>query len=129
MTKSIFENWQHNSPFQNELWVILTLPVSKKLFEVSHCSITYQGSVMVVIVWQLDLQLSVPWVVSLCHECLSPLKLWVRTPFMASCTHTTLCDKICHCLATGQWFSLGTPVSSTKKTDYHDITEILLKVA
>jgi hypothetical protein len=27
------------------------------------------------------------------------------------------------------WFSLGTPVSSTNKTDCHDITEILLKVA
>jgi len=30
---------------------------------------------------------------------------------------------------TGQWFSPGTPVSSTNKTDNHDITEILLKVA
>ena len=29
----------------------------------------------------------------------------------------------------GRWFSLGTPVSSTNKTDHHDITEILLKVA
>jgi hypothetical protein len=29
----------------------------------------------------------------------------------------------------GQWFSPGTPVSSTNKTDCHDITEILLKVA
>ena len=29
----------------------------------------------------------------------------------------------------GCWFSLGTPVSSTNKTDHHDITEILLKVA
>jgi hypothetical protein len=29
----------------------------------------------------------------------------------------------------GQWFSPGTPVSSTNKTDRHDITEILLKVA
>jgi len=29
----------------------------------------------------------------------------------------------------GQWFSPGTSVSSTNKTDYHDITEILLKVA
>ena len=29
----------------------------------------------------------------------------------------------------GQWFSPGIPVSSTKKTDRHDITEILLKVA
>jgi hypothetical protein len=27
------------------------------------------------------------------------------------------------------WFSLGAPVSSTKKTDHHDKTEILLKVA
>jgi hypothetical protein len=27
------------------------------------------------------------------------------------------------------WFSLGLPVSSTNKTDCHDITEILLKVA
>jgi hypothetical protein len=28
----------------------------------------------------------------------------------------------------GQWFSLGTPVSSTNETDRHDLTEILLKV-
>jgi hypothetical protein len=31
--------------------------------------------------------------------------------------------------ATGQWFSPGTSVSSTNKTDHHDTTEILLKVA
>jgi hypothetical protein len=30
---------------------------------------------------------------------------------------------------TGQWLSQGTPLSSTNKTDRHDITEILLKVA
>jgi hypothetical protein len=30
---------------------------------------------------------------------------------------------------TGQWFSPGPPVSSINKTDRHDITEILLKVA
>jgi hypothetical protein len=30
---------------------------------------------------------------------------------------------------TGQWFSPGTPVSSINKTDCHDITEVLLKVA
>ena len=41
---------------------------------------------------------------------------------------TTLCDKVCQWLVTGQWFSLGTPVSSTNETDSHDITEILLKV-
>jgi len=42
---------------------------------------------------------------------------------------TTLSDKVCQWLATGQWFSMGTSVSSTNKTDSHDITEILLKVA
>jgi hypothetical protein len=40
--------------------------------------------------------------------------------------NTTLCDKVCQLLATGQWFSLGTPVSSTNKTDRHDITEIYI---
>jgi hypothetical protein len=30
---------------------------------------------------------------------------------------------------TDRWFSPNTPVSSTNKTDRHDITEILLKVA
>jgi hypothetical protein len=40
-----------------------------------------------------------------------------------------LCDKTCQWFATGQWFSPGTLVSSTNKTDHHDITEILLKVA
>ena len=29
----------------------------------------------------------------------------------------------------GRWFSPGPPVSSTNKTDRHDMTEILLKVA
>jgi hypothetical protein len=31
-------------------------------------------------------------------------------------------------IATGRWFSPGSPVSSTNKTDCHNITEILLKV-
>jgi hypothetical protein len=42
---------------------------------------------------------------------------------------TTLCDKVCQWLVTDQWFYLGTMVSSINKTDRHDITEILLKVA
>jgi hypothetical protein len=42
---------------------------------------------------------------------------------------TTLCDKVWHWLATGRCFSPGPPVTSTNKTDCHDITEILLKVA
>ena len=41
--------------------------------------------------------------------------------------YITLCDKVD--FTTGRWFSLGTLVSSTSKTDRHDITEILLKVA
>ena len=40
---------------------------------------------------------------------------------------TTLCDKVCQWLATGRWFSPGTSVSSTNKSDRHDITKILLK--
>ena len=32
-------------------------------------------------------------------------------------------------IATGRWFSTGTLVFSTNKTDFHDITEVLLKVA
>jgi hypothetical protein len=35
---------------------------------------------------------------------------------------TALCDK-------GRWFSPGPPVSSTNKSDRHDIAEILIKVA
>ena len=39
---------------------------------------------------------------------------------------TTLCDKVGQSLATGQWFS---PDFLINKTDCHDITEIVLKVA
>ena len=41
---------------------------------------------------------------------------------------TTLCDKFCQWLTTDRWFSPGTPVFFTNKTDHHDISEILLKV-
>jgi hypothetical protein len=43
----------------------------------------------------------------------------LATVYWRSCTRFGL----------GLWFSRGTPVSSTNKTDRHDITEILLKVA
>jgi hypothetical protein len=36
---------------------------------------------------------------------------------------------VCQWLASGQGFSLGTPVSSTNKGHRHDIAKILLKVA
>ena len=64
---------------------------------------------------------------TICNQYLSPLKLWVRTPFMARCTRYNI--MWCHWLATCRWFSPGSLVSSTNKTDRHNITEILLKVA
>jgi hypothetical protein len=38
-------------------------------------------------------------------------------------------EKVCQWLATGRWSSLGSPVSSTNKSNCHDIIEILLTVA
>jgi hypothetical protein len=63
------------------------------------------------------------------NQCQSPLKLWVWIPLRWGVLDTTLCDQVCQWLATGRWFPLYTPVSSTNKTDRHDITEILLNVA
>jgi hypothetical protein len=37
-------------------------------------------------------------------------------------------DKVCQLFTLGQWVSPGTLVSSTNKTDSHNITKILLKV-
>ena len=56
----------------------------------------------------------------LCNQCLSPLTLWVRTPLRRYVLDTILCDKVCRWLATGLWFSPGTPVSSTNKK-WHSI--------
>jgi hypothetical protein len=39
---------------------------------------------------------------------------------------TTLCDKVCQWLMAGLWFSPGSPVSSTNKTDSHDIQLTLI---
>ena len=60
----------------------------------------------------------------LCNQCLSPITLWE-----GGVLDTTLCDKICQWLAAGWWFSSGTLVFSTNKTDCHNVTELLLKVA
>ena len=67
-------------------------------------------------IWQLDLQLPVQ---------LAPITTKVAS---SNPVHgdTTLCDQVCLLIATGRWFST---VSSTNKTDRHDKTEILLKVA
>ena len=52
----------------------------------------------------------------LCNQCLLPP--------VVRCTRYNIIW-----LVTGRWFSTDSPVSSTNKTDCHDITEILLKVA
>ena len=61
--------------------------------------------------------------------CLSTLTLWVWTPFRLGVLDTTLCDIVCQWIAPGRWFSPGTLVYSTNKTDRQVIAEILLKVA
>ena len=63
------------------------------------------------------------------NQCLSPLTKWFQILLSWGVFDTTLCDKVCQWLARGRWFSQGTPVSSTNKTDPHDIAEIFLKVA
>ena len=63
----------------------------------------------------------------ICSQCLSPLTLWVQIPLRRGVFDTTLCDKVCQWHETGRCFSPDTPVSSTNKTDRHDIAEILLK--
>jgi hypothetical protein len=53
------------------------------------------------------------------NQCLSPLKLWVRTLFILKCTwYNIMWSMTCD----------GSVVFSTNKTDSNDITEILLKV-
>jgi hypothetical protein len=47
---------------------------------------------------------------------------WRLTPTLAGC-------QLYRVIATDRWFSPGPPVSSTNKTDHHDITKISLKVA
>jgi hypothetical protein len=54
------------------------------------------------------------------NQYLSPLKLWfvILNPTQTRCTwYNIMWYKVCQWLAAGRWFSLGTPVSSTNKTD------------
>jgi hypothetical protein len=39
---------------------------------------------------------------------------------LACVLNTTLCDKVCQWLGTDRWFSPGTPVYSTNKSDHDD---------
>jgi hypothetical protein len=62
----------------------------------------------------------------LCNQCLSSLIFWVRISIRARCT--TLCDKVCQWLATGRWFSPGTPckISVKKNMWIKEILKVLL---
>jgi len=62
----------------------------------------------------------------MCNQCLSSLKLWVRIPFMARCARYNICLSV---ICDKSVVFSGTPVSSINKTDRHNITELLLKVA
>jgi hypothetical protein len=67
------------------------------------------------------------------HTSLSPIWRGFAPGFVnykKGCTRLAAAsDKAYQLLAHGQWFSPGSPASTTTKTDRHDIAEILLKVA
>ena len=67
------------------------------------------------------------------HTSLSPIRRGFAPGFVnykKRCTRLAATyDKVYQLLAHGQWFSPGTPASSTTKSGHHDIVEILLKVA
>jgi hypothetical protein len=65
----------------------------------------------------------------LCNQCLSPLTLWVRIPFMARCTRNNIMWSSSSVTRDRSVVFSGYSVFPTNKTDRHNITEILLKVA
>ena len=73
------------------------------------------GTVVVVITWQLDLQI--------------PMHSVTITTSVESANPAHCEAKLCQWFASGQWFSPSTPFFSTSKADRHNIAEILLKVA
>jgi hypothetical protein len=64
----------------------------------------------------------------ICNQFLSPLT-WVRIPLRRGVLDTTLCDKVCRDLWQVSGFLPVLRFPPNNKTDPHDITEILLKVA
>jgi len=123
---------------ETKLWkVYLYMPTFNRLAQRETSHKIYNSHIFELIIYSVKLKftklyrgpswlwLYCSWIYNyLCNQCLSPLMLWVWISIRARCT--TFCDKVCQWLATGRWFS---PVSFTNKTDCHDITDILLKVA
>jgi hypothetical protein len=74
---------------------------------------------------QHNLFITIYWIYNyLCNQCLWPLKLWVRIPFMARCIQYNIMWSSLSVTSDRSVFFPGTLVSSTNKTDHHDITEI-----
>ena len=65
----------------------------------------------------------------LCNQWLSPPMLGVRILLRRDVLDITICDKVCQWLTAGQWFSPDTLVTSTNKTDCHDITGCKVKIS
>jgi hypothetical protein len=78
---------------------------------------------VVVIVWKLYTQLPVQSVHITTKVVSSKFRSWRGVP------DAILGDKVWQLLASGWWFSQGTPVFSIDKTDSHGIAKILLKLA
>ena len=95
----------------NDDWINISVMKLKPLFSFIYVETHWQpiahGATVVVIVWYLELQL----------------------PMQSVPINTSVVIQHYAIFAAGRWFSPGTPVSSTNKTNCHDITEILLKVA
>jgi hypothetical protein len=74
-------------------------------------------AIMVMIIWWLDLQLP-----------MQPMPITTKIVSFNPAYGKMYSIQVCK-FVSGWCFSPGTPASSTNKTDCHDITEILLKVA
>jgi hypothetical protein len=66
------------------------------------------------------------WIYHTCNQYQSSCEFEPRS--WRGAFDTILWDQVSQWLATGRWFLPGTPVSSTNKTDRHDITKIVFKV-
>jgi hypothetical protein len=87
------------------------------LVEVRVNTVLMEGAVVVVIVWKLDF--TIIWAISAVSS----------NHIHARCTQQHYVIQFVIGLRQVGLFSPGTPVSPTNKTDHHNITEILLKVA
>ena len=98
----------------SQLKPVLTLASSKSICLVQTFSVFVTDSSLIIGSWIYSY---------MCKQCLSPLRLWIRTLFMARCTRYNI---MCSSLSMTCDRSV---VSSTNKTDRHNIIEILLNVA